>query len=66
MAEAKETLTQHVRGFLRAKNLLVEAVEKIGRLVEEKSLSIFSSKRTLNTILWIHEVLPLFAVLEEE
>ncbi len=56
---AKERLLKSVNEFLNSKNKLWEEAEKISSLIREKALGVFSAKRTVATILWIHDVITI-------
>jgi len=56
LREFKTNLQTRILEFLQAKNKMWDEAEKISNFVNEKGLSLFSSKKTIKAILWILSV----------
>lgn len=56
LLEHDKNLKRWTRELLNTKDNLLEEVNKISIIVNDRALHAFSSKKTLKTILWINEV----------
>lgn len=54
--ENKEELQRELQEFFATKDRVLDAAEKLSRTIKTKVLSLFSPKRTLDLLFWIHEV----------
>jgi hypothetical protein len=54
--ESKEDLQKELQEFLAIKGRLLSKAEKLSKIIKTKVLSIFSPKKTLDLLFWIHEV----------
>ena len=56
LEDSKAKLNKAVQDFIELKNKAWSEAEKITAAVHEKAIPLFSSRRALNIVLWVHKV----------
>lgn len=56
LLELRTKLQKSIKNFLKAKNDLLNVSKEISLVIQDKALTIFQYKKTLNMIRWINDV----------